>query len=266
MMAEFLTITAVSSSTTSNTKGAVARFLALALLLGGCAAPLPQRSPAGTPAHVTAPEIRVGNTWTYRVRDGYTGIERGDQSYRVTDASTDRISVAVSGGGRLDETYIYNREWNWLRRPATNLQLFDYSPPYQAYSFPLSAGKTWRTRLTATDPATGRHFPVWIDGTVLGWENVKVPSGEFDALKIKRAVFIGYWELTVRGWSEILEYEWYAPAVRQVVRREASSQYLSYLGDRGYPGFLYVRGEDDGGPQLVRDDWLIYELMSYSLR
>lgn len=242
------------------------RLLALALLLGGCAAPLSQTPPAGTPATVTAPEIRIGDTWTYRVRDGYTGFERGDQSYRVTDASPDRISVAVSGGGRLDETHIYNREWNWLRHPATNLQTFDYSPAYQALAFPFTSGKRWHARAMATDPADGRRFPVWIDGTVQGWEKVKVPAGEFDALKIKRAVFIGYWEMTVRGWSEILEYEWYAPKVKQSVRREASSQYLSYLGDRGYPEFLYVRGDDDGGPRFVRDDWLIYELVSYSAR
>lgn len=266
MMAEFHTITAVGSPSTSNTERAGARLLALALLLGGCAAPLPQLPPAGMPANVTAPEIRVGDTWTYRVRDGYTGIERGDQSYRVTDAGTDRISVAVSGGGRLDETYIYNREWNWLSHPATNLQLFDYSPPYQAYSFPLSAGKTWHARLTATDPATGHRFPVWIDGTVLGWEKVKVPSGEFDALKVKRAVFVGYWELAVRGWSEILEYEWYAPAVRQVVRREASSQHLRWIAGRSYPGFLYAGRDDNGGGRFVLDDWLIYELVSYPAR
>lgn len=219
------------------------------------------------PATVAAPAIRAGDTWTYRVRDGYTGIERGNQRYHVVDASTERISVAVSGGGRLDETDIYNREWNWLRRPATNLQLFDYSPQYQAYSFPLSAGKTWHARVTATDPVDGRRFPVWIDGAVLGWERVKVPAGEFDALKIKRVVFIDYWVLTVRGRSEIVEYEWYAPAVKQAVRREASSQYLSYLyGGRPYLGFLYASNQDDGGPRFVRDDWLIYELVSYSVR
>lgn len=242
-------------------------FLA-ATLLAACASPLPQTPPAGTPATVTAPEIGVGDTWTYRVRDGYTNLERGNQSYRVTHASPDRISVAVSGGGRLDETQVYNREWNWLRHPATNLQTFDYSPAYAALAFPLAAGKRWQARIMATDPGDGRRFPVWIDGTVLGWERVKVPAGEFDALKIERIVYIEYWEYTVRGRSEIREYEWYAPAAKQAVRREASSQYLSYLhGSRQHPGFMLVsRGDDDGGPRYVRDDWLIYELVSYSAR
>lgn len=201
----------------------MARLLALVLLLSGCAAPLPQSPPVGIPASVAPPEIRVGDTWTYRVRDGYTGIDRRDQSYRVTDANADRISVAVSGGGRLDETHIYNHEWNWLRRPATNLQSFDYSPTYMALSFPLAAGKRWHANVMATDPVDGRRFRVWIDGAVLGWERVKVPAGEFDTLKIRRVVFFDYWEFTVRGRSEIIEYEWYAPATKQAVRRESSS-------------------------------------------
>ena len=57
---------------------------------------------------------------------------------------------------------------------------------------------------------------------------MKLPAGEFDALKIKRVVFFDYWVLTVRGRSEIVEYEWYAPAVKQAVRREASSQHLTF--------------------------------------
>lgn len=249
--------------------GPVAWFLTLALLLTGCAAPLPQTPPAGMPATVTAPEIKVGDTWTYRVRDGFTGIGRGDQSYRVTDANADRISVAVSGGGRLNETYVYNREWNWLKHPATNLQSFNYNPAYRAFDFPLAPGKTWKMRLTATDPVDGRRFPLTIDATVLGWERVKVPAGEFDALKVRRYVFFDYWEHTVRGRSEIVEHEWYAPAVKQAVRREATAKYLSYLLGEGHTGFVRVRGGDrggDGGPTFVQDDWLIYELASYSVR
>lgn len=229
-------------------------------------------SPVGTPlpssASAPAPAVSPGDRWTYRVRDGFTGIGRGDQSYRVTDANVDRISVAVSGGGRLDETYVYNREWNWLKHPATNLQSFDYSPAYPATAFPLAPGKRWKARVTATDPADGRRFPVTIDGVALGWERVKVPAGEFEALKIRRVVFFGYWEQTVRDRSEIIEYEWYAPAVKQSVRREAESRYLSYLAGGVRDGFLRVEGgdRDGGGPRFVQDDWLIYELVSYSVR
>ena len=243
------------------------RLVALALLLGGCAVPLSQTPPAGMTATVTAPEIRVGDTWSYGVRDGYTGLERTNVRYQVTEIGADRVRVAVSGEPG-DGIQVYDRGWNWLKRPATNLQTFEYSPAYPALAFPLAPGKRWRAQVTARDPVDGRRFQVWIDGTVLGWERVKVPAGEFDALKIQRIVFLNYWEYAVRDRSEILEYEWYAPAVKQAVRREAQSQHLSYrYGQTDYPRFQYAGDmSDDGGPRYIRDDWLIYELMSYSAR
>ena len=243
--------------------------LSALLLLGGCAAPLSQTPPPGLPAQVSAPEIRVGDGWTYSVRDGFTGLGRGSQRYRVTGAEGAQIVVAVSREGTEDEIRVYDRQWNWLKHPATNLQSFSYNPAYRAFDFPLAPGKTWKMRLTATDPVDGRRFPLTIDGTVLGWERVKVPAGEFDALKVRRYVFFDYWEHTVRGRSEIVEHEWYAPAVKQAVRREATAKYLSYLLGESHTGFVRVRGGDrggDGGPTFVQDDWLIYELASYSVR
>jgi len=233
------------------------RFLllgALSAAVAACAS-----IPAGTPfqsnASAAMPALAIGDSWTYRVRDGYTGLARPDRRLRVTGADSNRVRVAASRSDGPDETQIFDREWNWLSRPATNLPFFEYSPAYRALSFPLAVGKTWRARATATDPTDGRRFPVWIQGTVQGWEKVKVPAGEFEALKIRRMVFIDYWEYTLRGRSEIVEYEWYAPAVKQAVRREDRSQHLSYL-----------YSDDDGGPTWVTDDWLIAELVSYSVR
>jgi len=241
----------------------------LALALAGCAtmAPLSQEPPAGVSASVPAPAIAAGDNWIYRVRDGFTGLPRSDQRNEVTRVGGDRIEV--SGTVELgDGTQVYDREWNWLRRPATDLQTFEYSPAYQAFSFPLTAGKTWRAEATATDPRDGRRFPVNIEGRVLGWERVKVPAGEFDALKIERRVFIGYWESTFRGNSVIQEYEWYAPAVKWAVKREAMASYLSYVGENSeHSGFLRVGdGDQSGGPKFLRDDWLIYELASFKVQ
>jgi hypothetical protein len=260
------------------------RVWSLALLLAGCAAPLPTVPPPGMPAAVPAPEIRVGDAWTYQVRDGFTGIARGEQRHEVIAVDSDRIRVAGTVE-RGDGMQIYDHAWNWLRRPATNLQLFEYSPAYQAFAFPLEAGKRWRARLTAIDPADGRRFPVWIDGVVAGWERISVPGGEFDAVRVERAVYFEYWEYAVRGRSEISEVEWYAPLAKQSVRREMRSRYYRLITENEYemPEFVRVRasrsgagggrgsarargGRDDGGPRYVDDDWLIYELVSYSVR
>jgi len=241
----------------------------ISLALGGCAttASLSQQPPAGTSATVSAPSISPGDNWTYRVRDGFTGLPRRDERHEVTRVGGDRIEVA--GAVELgDGQQVYDREWNWLRRPATDLQTFEYSPAYQAFSFPLAAGKTWHAEATATDPRDGRRFPVKIEARVLGWERVRVPAGEFDALKVERRVFIGYWESTFRGNSVIQEYEWYAPSVKWVVKREAMASYLSYVGENTEDSrFMRVAdGDQSGGPKFLRDDWLVYELASFSVR
>jgi hypothetical protein len=254
------------------------RLAILALLLAGCAAPLSQVPPSGMPEAVVAPQIHVGDAWTYRVRDGFTGIARPDQRHEVIEVVG--TFVRVSGNvERSDGLQIYDTAWNWLRRPATNLQTFEYRPPYQAFAFPLVPGKRWRQTLTATDPADGRSFPVWIDGTVLGWERIRVPAGEFDVVKVERRVYFEYFEYAVRGRSEIHEVEWYAPAAKQSVRREMRSRYWSLLARLDDGEFVKVRAGrgggarsarsgrgDDGGPRYVQDDWFIYELASYALR
>jgi hypothetical protein len=237
------------------------------LLTAACATSLPQAPTAGKSEQVPAPEILAGNAWRYSVRDGFTKLPRGTVEYRVSAVAGDTVTVEVRNDGQ-ESTELYARDGNWLKRPATNMQTFTYSPAYRAFDFPLAAGKTWKSRLTATDPADGRSFPVTIEGVVLGWEKVRVPAGEFDALKVRRTVFLDYWQMNERGQSVIEEIEWYAPAAKQAVRRETTSKYLSYIYSARPSGFLRVKGgRDDGSsPRYVQDDWLIYELVSHSSR
>jgi hypothetical protein len=215
-----------------------------------------------------APAVTVGDQWTYRISDAYTGIERGTERYQVEQVSGSRINVAVTRQGTgTDEIEHYDGHWNWLKRPATNLPVFEYSPVYPAFNFPLLPGKTWQGRLGATDPTDGRRFPVLVQAKVLGWERVKVPAGEFDAIKVQRIVYFNYWIQGLRGRSEITELEWYAPAIKQSVRRETNSRYWSELGAVSN-GFVQVKGggRGDGGPRFLQDNWLLAELVSYSVR
>lgn len=240
------------------------------LFTAGCAAPLPQTPPAGMPAQVMTQAVQVGSQWRYAVHDGFTKLPRGTVEYHVSAAQGDTITVDVRNEGR-ESTEIYTRDGNWLQRPATNMQTFTYSPAYPAFAFPLAPGKTWKSRVTATDPADGRRFPVTIEGAVLGWERIKVPAGEFDALRVRRFVFLDYWQQNVRGQSVIEENEWFAPALNQVARREATSKYLSYIYSGSRAGFVRARrggrdGRDGSSPTFVQDDWLVYELVSHAVR
>jgi hypothetical protein len=224
------------------------KSLILALFAAGCASQLPQNPPAGVPAQVTAQPPKSGDTWTYALHDGYTKIARGTVSKRVTAVGADGITIAVDQNGR-ESTERYTSDWNWRERPMTNLQNFRYDPAYPALPFPLESGKKWSTRVNATDPATGRVNSVRVDGEVLGWERVRVPAGEFDALKVKRVVYAGNAEPFL-GEEKINEVDWYAPKIGRIVRHESAS------------GHLDTRlGCDRTCNQWVQNDWNVLELV-----
>jgi len=70
----------------------------------------------------------------------------------------------------------------------------------------------------------------------------------------------------VRGQSIIEETDWYVPALRQVARRETTSRYLSWIYGRSDSPIVYVGRDDGGPPRWIQDDWLIYDLVKYSVR
>lgn len=225
--------------------------LSALLTLVGCATPLPQNPPAGFPVQVTAPDIQAGDRWSYAVHDGYTKLPKGTLEHRVSVVADNIVTTEVRHGERVT-TERYTRDWNWREKPMTNLQNFRYEPAYPALPFPLEAGKTWQTYIKATDPATGRVNRVRIDGTVLGWERVRVPAGEFDALKVRRIVYAGNFDF-FRSEEYIAETDWYAPRLGQIVKHSSSSAYVdtSHTCD-ALSACNWIRG-----------DWNVLELVNH---
>ncbi len=222
------------------------RLLAL-LLVSGCAAPLANVPPAGTPAEVAAPAINAGDAWVYTTYDGYTHIPKGTVDYRVTSVQGDTVTLQRTEERRSWPEYV-TRTGAWLERPLTNLQDLRYRPAVQALPFPLRAGKTWREYVQATDPATGKSYRVRIDGRVLGWERVRVPAGEFDALKVERIIYAGNFDY-FRTEERIRELDWYSPQLGAVVRHEGSSEYTDTSKACRYASC-----------NIVHNDWTVFEL------
>lgn len=225
--------------------------IGLAFLTAGCAAPLMQTPPPGIPPELAAPPVRPGDGWSYALHDGYTRLPLGTVAYHVSAVEDDRITVERRHGNRTSTEH-YTRDLNWRERPMTNLPNFRYDPPYAALPFPLAAGKTWRAYVNATDAATGRKHRVRIDGKVLGWERVRVPAGEFDALVVRRIVYAGN-EDTTRGEENITEVDWYAPALGGIVRHASSSAYFDKMSSC----------DERSCHAWVRNDWNVAELVSH---
>jgi hypothetical protein len=225
------------------------------VLVAGCTTPPPAYTPADASASLSAPQAKVGDYWEYAVRDGWTALPRGNYRYEVTSADANGTVVQLTHEGRILDTFVYAPGWNPREAPLPNTQRFRYNPTFTAYEYPLAPGKSWTTVVRSTDVVTGRTYNTHIKARVIGWERVSVPAGQFDALRIERAVFAGNMEGS-RTQEEIEETEWYAPSVRHPVRKQSNSQH-----------FDSSRGGGDGGgeyPLRIRGDYLIGELVAYS--
>lgn len=206
-------------------------------------------------ANVAAAPV-VGETWTYRVANGYNNEVRGRVEYRVDKVEAGRITVQVvpeMPAMGFQRTEVYTSEGNWLRHPLINHDRpveYEFAQPYPAYVFPLEPGKSWSLRIEATNPATGQRNSVRVDGEVLGTERVSVPAGAYDTIKVRRRVYTGDFEFE-RSETHVDETDWYAPALRRPVRIESRSGYM----DRA------ACTDEKSACTPVRGDWNIYEML-----
>jgi hypothetical protein len=239
------------------------RSFLLALLLTGCAA-----APTGPVVNYTpgpVPPPHVGDTALYQVRNAYNGETLGDVQYVVDRIEGDRVFVAVTASSAyagLPHTEIYTPDGNWMRHPLSNHDRaieYEFLPPFPAYAFPLESGKGWSVRVNARNAVTGRTASVRVDGEVLGSERLTTPAGTFDVVKIRRRVYAGDWDAFLRK-TNIVETDWYAPALGRSVRLESNSSWLdtSRSPGGGMMGML-------GGNQMMRGDWTIRELAGYQV-
>jgi hypothetical protein len=237
--------------------------LALALLLPACAGMNLNQNFPPAEAAVPAP----GERWTYRVVNGYNGLEVGKMAYEVVSAAGDRFEVRVTDGksGR-SQTRAFLRGWNpesgqypvglamgglWNGiLPGGPVR---YLPPLPDFRFPLAPGKSWSETVAAADPVTGQQIPVKVVGRVQGMERIRVPAGEFDTIKVIRDLYYQdstWWRTSVWQTST----DWFAPSINRVVRHREHSQYTDL-----------TRGGNDGGVGLtIYGDYLFDELSDLS--
>jgi hypothetical protein len=173
----------------------------------------------------------VGDTYVYSVVNKYSKEALGQLSFRVEKAGADSVTVSVTpsapsaGAAR---THVYAKGGNWLRHPVESHGKpveYVFTTPYPAYVFPLEKGKSWSQRVQARVEGSKRIRSVRVDGRVLGNERVRVPAGEFDVIVIRRLVYTGDAEDHLTE-TQVMETEWYAPALGRPVRFERNSGWL----------------------------------------
>jgi hypothetical protein len=217
---------------------------AAAVLLAALVTPLD--APAAPPA--------AGDAYVYAHVNGYSREVLGHLRYRVdkTDASSITLSVTPDHPAAwVPRTEIRTREGNWLLHPVENHGWkvdYLFATAYPAYVFPLDPGRSWSVRVNATAHGDPRTRSVRVDGKVMGPERIRVPAGEFDAVKIERVVYPGD---ANPGQTEthIIETDWYAPALGRPVRTERKSQWQEPSRCGRFMGCDF------------RGDWDVFELI-----
>ncbi len=194
----------------------------------------------------------TGDTFVYRVINGFNGETAGHVRHQISAASTASGVVAeVTPDNRalgLQRTEILTPDGLWLRYPLDNHGLatdYEFTPALPAVA--PTPGNSWSVRVNARVEGTGNTRSVRIDGEVLGNERIRVPAGEFDTLKIRRFIYPGD-AGDFKTETHIVETDWYAPALGRSVRSETRSSWRQNAGCRR--SFCTYYG-----------DWHISELM-----
>lgn len=198
------------------------RWTSSALLLLGALTSTGAHAAAANP--VSAPTIATGDRWQYRVLDGWNQrVERERFEVRATGGATyersgDRIApetLRLAAPAQLSDGRINARAGG------------KFSPALDLLRFPLEPGKHWEQTVTRTDPATGVTRPVTVRARVLGWDTIRVPAGEFQALKIRRELYLGDTD-TFRTETWRIEEEWYVPSLKAAARLEVWEQHRQF--------------------------------------
>ena len=199
-------------------RGAILAALVLgSLALGACGKkPLPPLS-----AVVDAPYIRPGSSWTYRVEDtNWKAPATVTMTFVKDDAYKNAGVLSFSSGA---ETLLYDRSLNFVAVSRGGRILREATPSLRSFDFPFYVGKEWRSIFTFQDNEKGLSWtPVEVFWTVKEYDAIEVPAGKFRAFLVESK--------PSTNWGISKEQVWYAPEVKQVVKRFADRTAAHYLG------------------------------------
>jgi len=168
-------------------------------------------------------EARMGDRWTYSMRDEITGETKGRYTQIVTDVGGEEISVRQTMPGKPDWYLVYDLNWN-MKSDAGGR----YSPnDGQGVRVPLSVGDSWSRQLTRI-PSSGGAVKVSRTSRVVGEETVTTPAGRFEAFQIEITSRVEMREDPTKKGTSVLRM-WYSPAINHWVKRVAEGRMEGHI-------------------------------------
>jgi hypothetical protein len=193
---------------------------------------------AGNHESVPATAPVVGDSWTYQYTDVWKGAKGNINRMEVAAIDEAGVHMAIkrAATGSLISTQLFTPEMNPIDRGGMH-----FAPSFARYAFPLAPGKEWSSEVLGDNTKAGKQWLYQIKGKVVDWEKVRVPAGEFEALKI--VIDAQYSEpVSGTGGGRMTETVWFVPALNNYVK-------------------LDYQDADTQGRLYSRDSW---ELMSYA--
>jgi hypothetical protein len=208
---------------------AAAGAICLAMTIAGCAASVDNPAPAkdiasvfpakaadidSDRAQIGKPALHSGDVWVDR-------IQGSDREFRIEDIHDGTMDVSFWGSEMTTDDAFNIIVYRSLTQSASEPIKSD--KPGIWFGFPLYPGKTWADKynweLLGAAPAKGKAED---HGSVLGWEDVTVPAGAFQALKV--VVSSRYYGAGGYNDDSTLTF-WYAAEVNRFVKFDYRDTY-----------------------------------------
>src|SRR5262245_59968914 len=152
------------------------RLIVTSLLLflsWSCAAQTPDPGP-----------VRVGDQWSYDIKDGLTGDLRRSITVVVAATTGKEITTRVTSLGKdRPQTNVYDSDWGRIDDGVWKLL-----PSGIGIKAPLQTGKEWKSDANGMNLQSGVAFRASGAAKVVGQEKVATSAGTFDTFRIDMSV------------------------------------------------------------------------------
>jgi hypothetical protein len=169
--------------------------------------------------------IRVGDRWSYDIKDALTGDLRQAVTIVVGEINEKEITTRTSVRGKdQPNTMVFDPDWGriddgvWKHKPSDLLGI----------KKPLQIGKQWRAEGNSTNVQTGVVMRTSGSGKVVGQEQITTPVGTFDAFRVELTVR----QINTRDQTKsttLNAVTWYAPAINRWVKRQMEVRFEGRL-------------------------------------
>jgi hypothetical protein len=160
---------------------------------------------------IDAPQLKLGDTWTYQVVDLLSGS--------VTRKFTTTLNAVTENTWRFGTGFVTDKSWNLLSETRKDKR-DKWTPKRPNFDFPMELGKTWTA--TAVRDGLDREVQHTFTFKVVRQERVIVPAGIFDTFRVE-----GTNKYKARNKKDGASGEgvgvhryWYSPAVARYVAYE----------------------------------------------